>query len=440
MKCLIIAAGKGHRLRIKGDSKPLVPLFGVPLIERVVRYALEAGADEIFVVTGYQGERIRVFLDRLAERLDVSVTHIVNEDWEKENGVSVLKARDYLREPFLLLMADHLFNPSIVRKLIEFPLADREIALGVDRNLSNPLIDLKDVTRVKIEGGKIRDIGKNLEGYNGFDTGLFICTPAIFDALEKCAEATGDTSLSGAVRMLANDGLANAVDIDGQFWVDVDDPEAFERAEEALMADMKGKVNDGPVARILNRPLSTWFSRRLVNYSITPNQISLISFLFSTLAAGLFALGGYLALFLGGVLGQFASVIDGCDGEVARLKFQASDYGKWLDAVLDRYADAFLLFGLTWHAYGDRTEGLVLFVGFMAIIGSFLLSYTADKYDHLMSRQIRQGKGLRMGRDVRVFIIFLGAVLHIPFWTLLLIAVMMNLETIRRIIVCRNYE
>ena len=439
MKCLIIAAGKGQRLRAKGDSKPLVPLFGVPLIERVVRCALEAGADEIFVVTGYQGESVRVFLDRLAERLDVGVTHIVNEDWQKENGVSVLKARDYLREPFLLLMADHLFNPSIVRKLIEFPLADREIALGVDRNLSNPLVDLKDVTRVKIEGGKIQDIGKNLEGYNGFDTGLFTCTPAIFDALEKCAEATGDTSLSGAVRMLANDGLANAVDIDGQFWVDVDDPEAFERAEDALLADMKGKVNDGPVARILNRPVSTWFSRRLVNYSITPNQISLISFLFSTLAAVLFALGGYLALFLGGVLGQFASVIDGCDGEVARLKFQTSDYGKWLDSVLDRYADAFLLFGLTWHAYADRTEGFVLFVGFMAIIGSFMLSYTADKYDNLMSLQIRQGKGLRMGRDIRVFVIFIGAVLHLPFWALLAIALTMNFETLRRMVICRDH-
>ncbi|MFQ5481883.1 MAG: hypothetical protein ACE5ER_03900, partial [Nitrospinaceae bacterium] len=109
------------------------------------------------------------------------------------------------------------------------------------------------------------------------------------------------------------------------------------------------------------------------------------------------------------------------------------------DAVLDRYADAFLLFGLTWHAYGDRTEGLVLFAGFMAIIGSFSLSYTADKFDHLMGRQIRQGKGLRLGRDIRVFLVFLGAVLHLPFWTLVLIAVMMNLETIRRLIVCRDH-
>jgi len=336
-------------------------------------------------------------------------------------------------------MADHLFDPSIVRKLAELPLADGGITLGVDGNRSNPLVDLEDVTRVKTEGGKIRDIGKNLKEYNGFDTGLFVCTPAIFDALERCEEETGDTSLSAAVRKLASSGKANVIDINGQFWVDVDDPDAFRRAENALLDNMRGKTTDGVVSRFLNRPLSIRISRRLANYPITPNQISLYSFLFSVLAAGLLSLGGYPALFLGGVLAQFASVIDGCDGEVARLKFQTSDYGKWLDAVLDRYADAFLLFGLTWHAYADRTEDLVLFVGFMAIIGSFLLSYTADKYDHLMVHQIRQGKGLRLGRDIRVFIIFLGAVLHLPFWTLLVIAVTMNLETIRRLIVCRDH-
>jgi len=439
MKCLIIAAGKGHRLRSKGDSKPLTPLFDIPLIERVIRCALEAGVDDFFVVTGYKEDGVRVFLDRLTERLGIGITPIVNEDWEKENGLSVLKARDYLREPFLLLMADHLFDPSIVRKLIELPLADGEIALGVDGNRGNPLVDLKDVTRIKTEGGKIRDIGKNINEYNGFDTGLFVCTPAIFDALERCAEETGDTSLSGAVRELATHGLANAVNINGQFWIDVDDPEAFRRAENALLASLRGKTNDGPIARLLNRPLSIRISRRLVNYPITPNQISLYSFLFSILAAGLLSLDSYSALFLGGIFAQFASVIDGCDGEVARLKFQTSDYGKWLDAVLDRYADAFLLFGLTLHAHADRTEGLVLFVGFLAIIGSFLLSYTADKYDHLMGRQIRQGKGLRVGRDIRVFIIFLGAVLNLPFWALLVIAVMMNLETIRRLIVCRDH-
>ncbi|RKZ43891.1 MAG: hypothetical protein DRR16_11900 [Candidatus Parabeggiatoa sp. nov. 3] len=46
MKCLIIAAGQGTRLKSKGDIKPLVPLLGVPLIERIIRSAIEGGADE----------------------------------------------------------------------------------------------------------------------------------------------------------------------------------------------------------------------------------------------------------------------------------------------------------------------------------------------------------------------------------------------------------
>ena len=96
MKCLIIAAGKGSRLQQRGDSKPLVPILGIPLIERVIRAAMEAGADEFYVVIGYQGERVRLFLERLAERLAIRITPLVNDDWEKDNGLSVLKARDVL--------------------------------------------------------------------------------------------------------------------------------------------------------------------------------------------------------------------------------------------------------------------------------------------------------------------------------------------------------
>lgn len=437
MKCLIIAAGRGSRLAERGDSKPLIHLLGVPLIERAVRSAIEAGADDFYVVVGYQGEKVRAFLENLAGRLGISITTIMNEEWDKENGVSVLKAREYLSEPFLLLMSDHLFDPSIARDLMELPLADGEIALAVDGDSRNPLIDMEDVTRVKTEGGKIRDIGKGLADFNGFDTGIFMCTPAVFGALERCTEETGDTTLSGAVRVLAAEGRARAVEID-RFWIDVDDTAAFGRAERSLLSSLRGKQNDGPVARYLNRPISVWISRRLVDYGVTPNQISIFSFICSVLAAGLFALGGYPALFLGGFMAQFASVIDGCDGEVARLKFLSSRYGGWFDAVLDRYADAFLLFGLTWHVYANTMDGLILLIGFMAIIGSFMLSYTADKYDHLMGSRISRGIGLRMGRDVRVFVIFLGAIFSQVYLTLAVIAVVMNAETIRRVIVCRD--
>ncbi len=447
MKCLIIAAGKGSRLQQRGDSKPLVPILGIPLIERVIRSAMEAGADEFYVVIGYQGERVRLFLERLADRLVIRITPLVNDDWDKENGVSILKAGDVLREPFLLLMADHLFDPNLVRPLTTMTLGDGEVVLVVDRNTRNPLVDMEDVTRVKVEDNgpmerkKIRDIGKGLADFNGFDTGIFLCSPAIFKALEQSKEKDGDATLSGAVRLLAAAGHAKAIPTDG-FWIDVDDPAAFQKAEQALLKRLRDKPNDGPVARYLNRPLSVWISRYLVQRNVTPNQISLFSFLCSLLAAGLFALGGYFALFLGGVLAQFASIIDGCDGEVARLKYQSSDFGGWFDAVLDRYADAFLLFGLTWHLLAVEVNGWIVFVGFMAIIGSFMLSYTADKYDNLMRERIKTGgkAGLRMGRDVRVFLIFLGAVANMVLPVLVLIAVVMNLETLRRVSIARNAQ
>ena len=442
MKCLIIAAGKGSRLQQKGDSKPLIPLLGIPLIERIIRAAMEAGVDEFYVVIGYQGERVRHFLGRLANRLAIRITPLVNDDWDQENGLSVLKARDVLHEPFLLLMADHLFDPKLIQPLTTLTLGDGEIALVVDSNSRNPLIDLEDVTRVKLEDddtpnstNTIRNIGKGLADFNGFDTGIFLCSPAIFKALAQSKEKHGDTTLSGAVRILAAEGRAKAVLMNDGFWIDVDDPAAFRKAEQALLKRLRDKPNDGPVARYLNRPLSVRMSRYLVQRDVTPNQISLFSFLCSVLAAGLFMLDGYLALLLGGVLAQFASIIDGCDGEVARLKYQSSDVGGWYDAVLDRYADAFLLFGLTWHLLAVEANGWVLLVGFMAIIGSFMLSYTADKYDNLMRERLQVGgkAGLRMGRDVRVFLIFVGAAANLVLPVLVLIAVVMNLETLRRV-------
>jgi len=400
---------------------------------------MEAGADQFYVIIGYQGERVRLFLEQLAERLAIRITPLMNDDWDKDNGLSVLKAQDVLHEPFLLLMADHLFDPNLVRLLTTLNPGDGEVALVVDRNIHNPLVDMEDVTRVKMEDGKIHDIGKGLADFNGFDTGIFLCSPAIFRALEQSKEKDGNTTLSGAVHVLAAEGNAKAIPTD-DFWIDVDDPAAFQKAEQALLMRLRDKPNDGPVARYLNRPISVRISRYLVQRDVTPNQISLFSFLCSLLAAGLFALGGYVALLIGGVLAQFASIIDGCDGEVARLKYQSSDFGGWFDAVLDRYADAFLLFGLTWHLLAVEVNGWILFVGFMAIIGSFMLSYTADKYDNLMRDRIRAGgkPGLRMGRDVRVFLIFLGAVANMVLPVLVLIAVVMNVETLRRIMIARD--
>ncbi len=439
-KCLVLAAGRGSRLASWGVAKPRLPLLGVPLIERALLTAHRAGLSDFTVVTGYDGEALGEFLAGLAQRRGLHIETVVNEEWKTAgNGHSVLAAKGALTEPFVLLMADHVVDERLLLALQSEPLDEGTVRLAVDRDLHNPRVDLDDVTKVQAEGDVLQEIGKELERYNAFDTGCFLGSPALFPALERAAKEQGDTTLSGGIRILAEEGRVRTLDIEDAFWIDVDDSRAVRCAEEVLL-DRLPKSTDGPVARRLNRPLSRRISRYLVRSSLTPNQISLFCFAISVLAATFFAMGGYALLALGAVLAQFASVVDGCDGEVARLKFCESSFGGWFDAVLDRYADAILLFGLTWHAFVARDASVVLIVGFLAIIGSFMNSYTADKYDGLMKARFERSKGIRIGRDVRVFMIFVGALLNQPFLTLSLIAGLMNIETIRRVVVARNHE
>lgn len=440
MKCLIIAAGRGSRLAGKGDAKPLIRLLGLALIERVILTAKKAGLTDFHVVTGHKGEKVRSFLDQFAHRRHITITHIVNEEWEKENGLSVLKAKPLLHENFILLMADHIFDESILAKLENKIVADDEVALAVDYNIeTNRLACVDDVTKVLVEEGKILHIGKDIEKYNAYDTGIFLCSPAIFGAIEESL-CSGDSTLSGGIRILAAKKKATALDIQNDYWIDVDDEKAFRKAESKLLATLK-KVSDGPIARYLNRPISIRITKHLLRTAVTPNLVSLFSFLLSVFGAIFFLLGGYANLVLGAILVQVSSVVDGCDGEVARLKFQVTEFGGWFDAVLDRYADGLILFGLTCHVYSIDRSLLPLFIGFLAIIGAFMNSYTADKYDGFMKRTLGPGGVyFRMGRDVRMFVIFLGALLNQPLFALVLIALLMNAENIRRIVVLRSNE
>ena len=235
MKCLIVAAGQGTRLRERGPIKPLIPLKGVPILERVLARSRAAGIGEFVVVSGYRGEDVRSALDAIAAREQIRITHVINESWERANGVSVLRARPFLSEPFLLTMCDHLVDADILRDLMGAAVEPDTVTLAVDFNIGGSINDLEDVTRVKCVDGRIERIGKVLREFNAIDTGGFRCSPVIFEALEA-SEAAGEDSISGAMNVLARWGKARVFDIGERLWLDIDDPVAFRKAEDLVDA------------------------------------------------------------------------------------------------------------------------------------------------------------------------------------------------------------
>jgi CDP-L-myo-inositol myo-inositolphosphotransferase len=331
-KALIIAAGRGSRLK-NGDDlpKPLVEVAGVGLLKRTILSARRAGIHQFVVVTGYRGLEIREAIDTDSQ-IDVEIEWVHNREWARGNGLSVMAARPYLNEPFILMMSDHLFDPDILSQLRTFPIAQDEVALCVDSRLED-VLDMDDATKVVCASDRIEEIGKELKSYNAVDTGLFLCTPSLFTALEASV-AQGEESLSGGIRILAARGAMRAMDCGDRFWQDVDTPMALAHAEKELYRRL-GKQTDGFVSRHFNRKISRQISRLLVKTSITPNQISVSMLFFSLLAGWLVASGDYVSLAIGGLLFQFASIVDGCDGEVAKLKFMGSHLGEWIDTVAD---------------------------------------------------------------------------------------------------------
>ena len=445
MKALILAAGDGGRFGnlTKDKPKPLIQLLGLSLIERVILTTKQSGINEFVITVGFLGEKIKANLGD-GEKFGVKIEYIKNEEWQKGNGVSVLKAKGLLNENFIILMSDHIYDVRILRELVDYGLKT-SVVLAVDRK--EPL---SEDTKVLEKKGMIVNIGKDIEESNCIDTGIFLCSPKIFSYIEEAVKE-GKTELAHGIVKAAKDRDAEVFDITQiesyvsgmkkaikPWWVDIDRKKDLRKAEQ-ILCKSSIKPTDGLISRLFNRPISLRISKLLLKFRINPNSISFISFIIGVLSAFFFSMGNYLSIVIGGLLAQFTSIVDGCDGEIARLKFQQSNYGGWFDAVLDRYADALIIFGMTYGYWSLHSDILIWIIGFIALIGSFMNSYTADKYDAIYIKKGKtKGFKVRIGRDTRLFLLMIGALTGQIFYTLIVIGILTNFESIRRLALLRN--
>ncbi|GAB4390067.1 MAG: CDP-alcohol phosphatidyltransferase family protein [Thermodesulfovibrionales bacterium] len=147
----------------------------------------------------------------------------------------------------------------------------------------------------------------------------------------------------------------------------------------------------------LDRPLS----RLTARINVSPNTLTVAGFVITSLAALVLA----VHLLAGGILILLGGVFDMLDGIVARNNRKTTEFGAFLDSVLDRYADSFLFLGLAWYlaAAGDHT-GAFLSIGTM--LGAYLVSYTRARAEGL-GRQCKSGI---MERPERIVLLAFGAI------------------------------
>jgi 1L-myo-inositol 1-phosphate cytidylyltransferase / CDP-L-myo-inositol myo-inositolphosphotransferase len=424
---VVLAAGNSERLRAVtgGGSKLLMRMGGLPLIERTVRMATRIGMERIIVVVGHDAERIAQIAVHAGSGRVVVVRAA---DWQLGNGCSLAAAAAVAgKEPmFLLLTGDHVLDEAALRALL---------AAGGPAALVDPDPDptvLAEGTRAVLAGGRIIAFGKSRES-SLVDCGAFCAPATLFDCQVEAA-AEGDYGLAGALTRLAGRVPVQAVPMpEGSYWQDVDTPFDVAHAQ-AMLRRSLAKPADGPVSRWLNRPFSTRLTMLLAPLRPSPNLVTWLVCGLGLLAAGLLAAGQGIA---GGFLAQATSVVDGVDGELARLQLRASPRGALLDGVLDRLADAAILAGLgVWALSAGLPVTLTVALVAAAVTAALLSMATKDRIAALglpPGPEHRLGY-LLCGRDGRLLLVAVFAVVGKPEAALVAVALTSGLGAMLRVL------
>ena len=156
--------------------------------------------------------------------------------WSTPNGYSVMAGAARITSmgggDYLLMMADHIFEASILQRLAREGTKSRGVTLAIDRRTDNPLIDPADATWVKTDAdGRIEAIGKSIPEFDAVDCGAFLATPELAKAIQAAIAEGKSGSLSEGMQRIADAGRAATMDIGDGWWLDVDDPRAHALAE-----------------------------------------------------------------------------------------------------------------------------------------------------------------------------------------------------------------
>jgi phosphatidylglycerophosphate synthase len=168
----------------------------------------------------------------------------------------------------------------------------------------------------------------------------------------------------------------------GEFVVTTETPAARDQAERLLLKTLF-KPTDGIVSRKLNRHISLQVTRGLLKWPVTPNEMTVVAALFGLGAIVVVGMRGTPGFIPGALLLLVQSILDGCDGEISRLKYLRSRLGEWLDQIFDDVVNVgyFAAVGYTLYRAGSVPAGWITAVGVISH-----LVYQAALYAALLTR------------------------------------------------------
>jgi phosphatidylglycerophosphate synthase len=319
-------------LYLPHDPEHTVPpgarLAGLPLVERVIRSAARAGYGRIVVWTRDVPHQTRRYLRELAGGVPGVLLAASDDQWSRAlDGVAgdhvTVVGPGTVASPALLTMA--LAIQPNEGQILDVPAGADWRESGVLRLVRSDARDRESVAAA-LRARRLRALP----------------LPSGKDVSDGRAKL--------ALRIVAPPDLGDA---------------------EATIRRASYKDTDNKLARF-NRRMSLPISVALIRTPLTANQLSILLVIVGFYAAWLFSLGHYWTGVLGAFLSLAASVLDGCDGEIARLKYQESALGCWIETFGDYSYYIAIFVGLTVGAVRQTHFEVFYWIGALALAGTLL--------------------------------------------------------------------
>lgn len=236
MQCVILAAGKGTRLRPLTDNtpKPLVKVAGRPLLDHIVE-ALPSSIDELIIVTGYLGEQIKA---HCGENYFGRKVIYVEQLEQKGTGHALWLCKNLIKGRFLYMFADDIHGKDDLEKAVSHPRSMLVFATDTPERFGIVSKNQDDTLVGFIEKPQPEQAPSNLAS-----TGVFVLDQHIFE-FEPEYEINGEFYHTPMIMEYAKKYPIKVVE--QHLWIPIGYPEDIERADKLLTKGHSGVEVSAP--------------------------------------------------------------------------------------------------------------------------------------------------------------------------------------------------
>ncbi|HOG64326.1 MAG TPA: CDP-alcohol phosphatidyltransferase family protein [Spirochaetota bacterium] len=375
----------------RGDGSALRErvVLGHPLIARAIISSARAGVKEFFVVCDEGADELAAMLDanKVLAKHDCVVQCL-----SATKCASDAKLAKKLSAGFLLIPDTAVVKQELVARFAARPPAKGSSLLLLDSD-TRSIREYDGIWRVRLDekSGKLAEAGRDLDAWNASWTGLALCPGQLLGKIVQEFVKRPEGWYEKSFLKFFTPATTGFTYCAQDYAINVCSPQLAERAEKILLNSVR-KATDGFVSRNFNRYVSLFLSRWLIRVGASPNFISGANLLLGVMASILLGMGGHLEAIIAALLFQFTSIVDGSDGEVAKLTWTMSPNGAWIDTICDQLTYVMFFVALPLGLYFDKT---VLTEGgnplFIVLGGVTLLAFGAMFW--LMSRYVKRVRG-----------------------------------------------